>query len=57
MQVVDALAIALVLAAASAFAFGDAAFARADNLRAFYWLTFGIVALRGASRMSGGGAS
>jgi hypothetical protein len=56
MQVVDALAIALVVVAAVAFALGDLALARTEDLRAFYWLAVGAVALRGGSRLRDRGA-
>jgi hypothetical protein len=46
MHLVDALAIALVVAAAVAFFFGEAALARAEDLQALYWLVIGIASLR-----------
>jgi hypothetical protein len=57
MRLVDALAIALVLAAAIAFGLGDVALARAADARAFYWLAVGAVALRGALQLCRRGAT
>lgn len=56
MQVADALAIALVAVSAVAFALGESALARAEDLRALYWLAVGAVALRGGSRLCRRGA-
>jgi hypothetical protein len=46
MQLVDVLAIVLVVAAAVAFVLGESALARAEDLTALYWLTVGAVSLR-----------
>ena len=46
MQLVDLLAIALLVAAATAFVMGESALARAEDLQALYWLVVGVVALR-----------
>jgi hypothetical protein len=46
MQLIDALAIVLIVAAAAAFVLGDAALARAEDLKALYWLIIGAVSVR-----------
>ena len=56
MQLVDALALALVVAAGGAFVFGEAALARAEDLRALYWLTVGIVSLHAGVQIGRPGA-
>jgi hypothetical protein len=56
MQLVDLLAIALLVAAAVAFVFGEGALARAEDLQALYWLVVGVVALRSAVQVSRPGA-
>jgi hypothetical protein len=48
MQVLDGVALGLVVAAGAAFAMGSAALAHSEDLKALYWLVVGIVALRGA---------
>lgn len=56
MQVVDALAVALVIVAGGAFWLGEGALSRADDLRALYWLVVGVVALRAATQIARPGA-
>jgi hypothetical protein len=51
MQVTDVLALALILGGAGAFAAGEGALARADDLRALYWLAVGAVSLWAAVRI------
>ncbi|HEY8088862.1 MAG TPA: hypothetical protein VIF09_13475 [Polyangiaceae bacterium] len=46
MQLVDLLAVALLVAAATAFVMGESALARAEDLQALYWLIVGVVSLR-----------
>ena len=46
MRLVDALGLALLVAAGVAFAVGNGALAEAEDLRAFYWLAVGAFALR-----------
>lgn len=46
MQLLDALAAALVVGAATAFTFGALALARSSDLDALYFLVVGVVALR-----------
>ena len=57
MQLVDVLAIVLVLAAGVAFFVGEGALARAEDLQALYWLIVGVVALRAAVQVARPGAS
>ncbi len=52
MQVLDGVALGLVVAAGVAFAMGSAALARTEDLRALYWLVVGIVALRSAVQIA-----
>jgi len=56
MQLVDALAAALVLGSGVTFALGEAALARAEDLHALYWLAVGIVCLRAAVQVGRPGA-
>jgi hypothetical protein len=56
MQLVDVLAIALVIAAGAAFVLGETALAHAEDLRALYWLAVGVVSLRAAVRIARPGA-
>jgi hypothetical protein len=56
MQLVDVLALALVIAAGAAFVLGEAALARADDLQAIYWLAVGIVSLRAGVQVARPGA-
>lgn len=52
MQLVDALAIVLIVAAAAAFVLGDAALARAEDLKALYWLMVGAVSVHAAVQVA-----
>lgn len=52
MTVVDVLAIVLVMASGGAFLGGEIALARAEDLRAIYWLAVGVVSLRAAVQMA-----
>jgi hypothetical protein len=56
MQIGDILAIVLLAGAAVAFGMGSVALARADDLRAVYWLLIGVFALRGAVQVGRPGA-
>jgi hypothetical protein len=56
MQLVDLLAIALLIAAATAFVLGEGALSRAEDLLALYWLAVGIVSLRAAAQIARPGA-
>jgi hypothetical protein len=56
MQLVDVLAIALLVAAGAAFLLGASALGRADDLRAIYWLVVGVVSLRAAVQVARPGA-
>jgi hypothetical protein len=48
----DVLAILLLVGAAVAFAMGGSALARAEDLRALYWLAVGIVSVRASVHMA-----
>ncbi len=56
MKVVDVLAIALVVGAASAFFLGELAIARTEDLRALYWLAVGVVCVRAGAQIARPGA-
>ena len=56
MQLVDVLAIVLILAAGAAFVLGESALARAEDLRALYWLGVGVLSLRAAVQIARPGA-
>jgi hypothetical protein len=56
MHLVDALAIALVVAAGVAFALGETALARTEDVRAIYWLVVGVISLRAAVQIARPGA-
>jgi hypothetical protein len=56
MQLVDVLAVALVIAAGASFVLGETALARAEDLRALYWLAVGVVSLRAAVQVARPGA-
>ena len=57
MQLLDALAAALVLGAAAAFTFGALALARSNDVEALYFLIVGIVALRAGVQLVRPGSS
>lgn len=46
MQLLDALAAALVVGASAAFTFGALALSRSNDVEALYFLVVGVVALR-----------
>jgi hypothetical protein len=48
MNLLDILAVALVLVAGTTFVLGELALSRAEDLQALYWLAVGIVSLRAA---------
>jgi hypothetical protein len=52
MTIADVLAVALVVAAGGAFFAGEGALARAEDLRAVYWLAVGVVSLRAAVQVA-----
>jgi hypothetical protein len=56
MQVSDVLAIILVVAAGAAFLLGECALARAEDVRAIYWLAVGAVSLHAAVQVARPGA-
>jgi hypothetical protein len=47
-QLLDGLALVLVVAAGAAFGVGASALSRAEDLKALYWLVVGAIAVRGA---------
>jgi hypothetical protein len=51
-QILDGIALAMVVAAGLAFAVGASSLARAEDLKALYWLVVGIVAVRGAVQIA-----
>ncbi len=57
MQLLDALAGALVIGAAAAFTFGALALAKSNDVEAFYFLVVGVVALRAGVSIVRPGAS
>jgi len=56
MQLVDVLAIALLIAAGASFVVGEGALTRAEDLQAIYWLAVGVVSLRAAVQIARPGA-
>ena len=52
MQLLDGIALAMLVAAALAFGVGASALAHAEDLRALYWLVVGVVAVRGAVQIA-----
>ncbi|AKU97184.1 hypothetical protein AKJ09_03848 [Labilithrix luteola] len=57
MQVLDVLAVLLVLGAAAAFTFGALALTRSNDVEALYFLVIGAVALRAGVQIVRPGAS
>ena len=56
MQLADALAVVLLVAAGVSFWLGSAALARAEDLKALYWLLVGAVTVRAAVQVVRPGA-
>jgi hypothetical protein len=52
MQLFDAIALAMVVAAGLAFGVGATALARAEDVKALYWLVVGIVAVQSAVQIA-----
>jgi hypothetical protein len=52
MQLLDAIALAMLVAAGVAFGVGASSLSRAEDLKAIYWLVVGIVAVRGAVQIA-----
>jgi hypothetical protein len=52
MQLLDGIALTMLVAAAIAFGVGASSLARAEDLKALYWLVVGIVAVRGAVQIA-----
>lgn len=51
-QILDGIALAMVVAAGLAFALGASSLARAEDLKALYWLVVGMAAVRGAVQIA-----
>jgi hypothetical protein len=56
MHLVDVLAVALLVAAGTAFILGEEALARSEDLHAVYWLAVGLVSIRAAIQVARPGA-
>jgi hypothetical protein len=52
MHLLDGIALTMLVAAGIAFGVGASSLARADDLKALYWLVVGIVAVRGAVQIA-----
>jgi hypothetical protein len=52
MQLFDGIALAMVVAAGLAFGVGATALARAEDVKALYWLVVGIVAVQSAVQIA-----
>ena len=52
MHVMDGVALSMLVAAGIAFAAGASFLARAEDLKALYWLVVGVVAVRGAVQIA-----
>lgn len=57
MQVLDVLAVVLVVGAATAFTFGALALTRSNDVEALYYLVVGVVALRAGVQIVRPGAN
>jgi hypothetical protein len=52
MQLLDGVALAMLVAAGVAFGAGAWSLARAEDVRALYWLVVGVVSIRGAVQIA-----
>jgi hypothetical protein len=52
MHWLDGIALSMLVAASIAFGVGAASLARADDLKALYWLVVGVVAVRAAVQIA-----
>jgi hypothetical protein len=52
MQLLDGIALAMVITAGLAFGVGAASLARAEDVKALYWLVVGVVAVQGAVQLA-----
>jgi hypothetical protein len=52
MQLMDGIALSMLVAASIAFGVGASSLARAEDLKALYWLVVGVVAVRGAVQIA-----
>ncbi len=57
MQAFDVVAALLVVLAVVAFAVGNSALARAEDIHAVYWLVVGVVSMRAAVQLARPGAA
>ena len=57
MQAFDVVAVLLVVLAVIAFAVGNAALAKAEDIHALYWLIVGVVSMRSAIQLAKPGAA
>ena len=57
MKALDVVAVLLVLVAVVAFAVGNAALARAEDIHALYWLVVGVVSLRAGVQLAKPGSA
>ncbi len=57
MQAFDVVAALLVVIAVAAFAIGNSALARAEDIHALYWLVVGVVSMRAAVQLAKPGAA
>jgi len=57
MQAFDVVAALLVVLAVVAFAVGNSALARAEDIHALYWLVVGVVSMRAAVQLAKPGAA
>jgi hypothetical protein len=51
-QILDGIALAMVVTAGLAFAVGASSLARAEDVKALYWLVVGVVALQGGVQLA-----
>jgi hypothetical protein len=52
MQLLDVVALVLLVLAVVAFVVGNAALARAEDIHALYWLIVGVVSLRAGVQLA-----
>jgi hypothetical protein len=57
MQLLDVVAVLLIVVAGVAFGVGNAALARAEDIHALYWLIVGVVSLRAGVQLARPGAA
>jgi hypothetical protein len=57
MQLLDVLALLLLVGSAAAFLVGALALSRAEDVHAFYWLVVGVVSLRASVQIARPGSA